>query len=317
MKANQLTAIVLTRNESIHIERCIRSLQRVAGQIFVIDSFSSDDTVHIAESLGAIVVQNTFVNHSRQLNWALENCDINSEWIIRLDADEFLTDELVDELNTVLPTVDHSVTGLSTNYRHYFWGRWIRHGTRYPLTLLRIWRTGYGFADGRWMDEKIQLTEGKIVKLKHDFIHEDLNTLTFFIDKHNGYATREAIELLRKKHALSEPNFGFAPVVARHFNVRVKDKFYSRPYLLWVRSFIYFIYRYIFRLGFLDGRPGLAYHFLQGFWFRFLADMKCVEIEKIAKERSMPIDKAIEFYKTGGTSRGVAHKAKAITSILH
>lgn len=298
MKSQYLTAIILTYNESLHIERCIRSVRKLTDRIFVVDSFSNDDTVALAEKEGATVLQNKFVHHAHQLNWALKNCPIETEWIIRLDADEYLTEELTEELDGILPTLPLPFTALEINYRHYFWGRWIRYGTRYPLPLVRVWRNGCGLADNRMMDEKLLLTGGKIYKLKNDFIHEDLNDLTFFTDKHNSYATREAIELLAKKyrHINQSQKPTDHQISEKHFNLRMKERFYSRPSLIWVRSLGYFVYRYIFRLGFLDGKEGLVYHFLQGFWFRFLADMKSLEIEKLAKEKNISIEEAIYQY---------------------
>lgn len=298
MKNQFLTAIVLTYNESLHIERCIRSLKKLTDRIFVVDSYSTDTTVAIAEREGAIVVQNKFTNSSEQLNWALRTCDIRTEWIIRMDADEYLTEELISELNSVVPGLALPYTGLSIKYRHFFWGRWIRHGTRYPLSLVRIWRAGYGFSNSNWMDEKLLLTQGKIYHLKNDFIHEDLNDLSFFIKKHNGYATREAIDLLKRKYKLSPQDSlrNGQAISEKHFNLKIKETIYSKPFLLWVRSFLYFIYRYFFRLGFLDGKPGLVYHLLQGFWFRFLADMKSLEIERLAKEQGLTIKEAIYRY---------------------
>ncbi len=299
MKNKYLTVIVLTYNESIHIERCIQSIKKLTDNLIVVDSYSTDDTVAIAEKNGAAVKQNRFINHADQLNWAIQNGGVETEWTMRLDADEYLTDELIEELRAVLPVLKSPVNGLAVNYRHYFWGRWIKHGTRYPLTLLRIWRTGYGMAENKWMDEKLVLKEGEIYNLKNDFIHEDLNTLSFFINKHNEYATREAIDLLNKKYHLDSGNYGIenAPVSKRHFNRRMKEKFYSQPSLIWIRSFAYFIYRYFFRLGFLDGKEGFVYHLLQGFWFRFLADMKSIEIERLAKEKKLPITEAIRLYR--------------------
>jgi len=273
-----LAAIILTYNEELHIERCIRSLQDVADEIFVVDSFSTDRTLELAKSMGVTVCQNPWKNHATQFNWGLENCKIQSDWILRMDADEYLSEELKNEIITELPAFPEEVTGLIMNYRHYFLGRWIKHGTRYPIPLLRIWRNGKGNIENKWMDERVVLYEGTTHKLKSDFIHDDLNDISFFINKHNGYASREAIDMLMKEFSLrnlkEEKNKN-----KQHFNLYLKNKFYSNSFLF-VRSFIYFIYRYFFRFGFLDGKQGLIYHFLQGFWYRFLVDAKIYELKK-------------------------------------
>ncbi len=272
-----ITAIILTYNEELHIERCIRSLQVVTNEIIVLDSFSTDRTVVIAKELGAQVLKNKWVNHSVQFNWGIENANITTQWILRMDADEYLSEDLVNELKEKLPILENDVTGLTLNYRHYFCGRWIKHGTRYPIPLLRIWRNGAGKIENKWMDERVVLSEGRTIQLKSDFIHDDLNDLTFFIQKHNGYATREAIDMLNKEYKAYQEE---EPVTSKsHINLYLKNKFYSGSFLF-IRVFVYFFYRYFIRLGFLDGIPGLVYHFLQGFWYRFLVDAKIYELKK-------------------------------------
>lgn len=272
-----ISFIILTFNEEKHIERCIQSILPISQNVYIIDSFSTDSTIKIATDLGAKIFQNPWINYAIQFNWALENCDVPSDWIMRLDADEYLTEELRNEFQDVLPKLSTNVTGLILNYRHYFMGKWIKNGTRYPLPLLRIWRNGKGFIENKWMDERVILKEGVTHKLKSDFIHDDLNDLTFFTTKHNGYATREAIDLLNKEYNfmnsdLSEQSKG-------HFNLYFKNKFYAGSFLFF-RCFVYFIYRYFFRLGFLDGKEGFIYHVLQGFWYRFLVDAKIYELKR-------------------------------------
>ena len=218
-----------------------------------------------------------------------------------MDADEYLSEELVGELKEKLPILEKDVTGLTLNYRHYFWGRWIKHGTRYPIPLLRIWRNGVGKIENKWMDERVVLSEGRTIQLKSDFIHDDLHDLTFFIQKHNGYATREAIDLLNKEYkAYQEED----PATSKsHFNLYLKNKFYSGSFLF-IRAFIYFFYRYFIRLGFLDGIPGLVYHFLQGFWYRFLVDAKIYELKrKFKNDRGEIVEYIKEKFSSPNPSR--------------
>ena len=289
-----ISFIILTFNEEKHIGRCIDGILPLSDKIFIIDSFSTDKTVTIARNKGCIVLQNKWVNYANQFTWGLNACPIDTDWIMRIDADEYLTKELRTELTDKLHFFADDVTGLMLNYRHIFWGRWIKHGTRYPLPLLRIWRSGKGSIEQKWMDERIVLNSGRSEKLDNDFIHEDLNNLTFFINKHNSYATREAIDLLNKKYNL----FGLeqTPGTEMHFNLKMKNKIYSNRRIIWIRSFLYFFYRYFVRLGFLDGKEGLAYHILQGFWYRFLVDMKYIEIEKLAVQNDVSIKEAIYMY---------------------
>lgn len=274
-----ITAIILTYNEEKHIERCIQSILPLTSEIYIIDSYSTDSTVEIALRLGAKVLQNKWINHASQFNWGIKNSHIQTPWVIRLDADEYLTQELRAEMENVLPVLSTTVSGAILNYRHYFMGRWIKNGTRYPLPLLRIWRTGKGSIENKWMDERVVLSEGSTYKLKSDFIHDDLNDINFFISKHNGYATREAIDLLNKEYHFMNNDSADNGANKSHINLVIKNSFYSKS-PLFLRVLVYFIYRYFFRLGFLDGKEGLIYHFLQGFWYRFLVDAKIFELKR-------------------------------------
>ena len=162
---------------------------------------------------------------------------------------------------------------------------WIKHGGYYPTYLLRLWRYGSGKYEERWMDEHVKLEHGKTITFENDFIDDNLNNLTWWTDKHNNYATREAIDLLNIKYKFSSAD-GLNANLSEAQDKRkrwLKENLYTRlP--LFIRPFFYFIYRYIFKLGFLDGIPGLIWHFLQGFWYRFLVDAKVYDIERIARK---------------------------------
>jgi len=285
-----LSFIILTFNEEKHISRCIKSILPVSHNIFIIDSFSTDETVNIATSLGAKVLQNKWINYSNQFNWGIKNSEINTDWIMRLDADEYLSYELQNELKSKLNSIQKDITGLILNYKHYFLGRWIKHGTRYPLPLLRIWRNGVGYIEKKWMDERVILTYGDTMLLQSDFIHDDLNDITYFISKHNGYSTREAIDHINKEYSIFILDEKITSLEKKqHLNLWLKNKFYSKSFLFF-RSFVYFFYRYFIKLGFLDGKPGLIYHILQGFWYRFLVDAKVYELKKKYTKKSDLID---------------------------
>jgi len=116
----------------------------------------------MAQNLGAAVVQHPFVNQARQFQWALDHCAIDTKWVMCLDADEYPEPELVTEISDRLPLLPDDVAGIQLKRRPIFMGRWIRHGTRYPLILLRIWRTGKGRIEQRWMNEHIVVKGGKV-----------------------------------------------------------------------------------------------------------------------------------------------------------
>lgn len=276
-----MAVLILTFNEARHIERAIESIRSIAREVVVVDSFSTDDTVERARRAGARVLQNRFVNYSKQFQWGLDNAGIQTEWIMRLDADEVIEPDLVARIAQDLPRQGADVAGINIDRKHIFMGRWVRHGGRYPLRLLRIWRTKQGRIEDRWMDEHIVVWGGRTVTFPGGFADMNMNDLTFFTDKHNKYATREAIDKLSQRYGLFERDEAFSSdAVSRQAGMKrwMKESVYNRlPF--WVGPTGYFLYRYIFQLGFLDGRSGLIYHFLQGFWYRFLVEAKVVELE--------------------------------------
>jgi glycosyltransferase involved in cell wall biosynthesis len=276
-----LAVIILTWNEERHLERAIRSVEPLASELVVVDSHSSDRTVDIARSLGARVYQHRFINHANQLQWALDNVSLTSAWVMRLDADEYVTSKLRDEIIKKLPGLDVDVTGVILSRRHIFLGRFIRHGGRYPLPLLRIWRKGAARVEQRWMDEHMALLTGHAVNFQHDFCDHNLASITSFIEKHNGYATREAIEALNQKYSFlpRDTILTESKQLSASSKRMLKERFYNRlPFA--VGPLAYFFYRYFIRLGVLDGREGFAYHFLQGFWYRMLVSIKVMEFER-------------------------------------
>lgn len=283
-----LTAIILTYNEEDHIARAIASLRLhgLAEKIYVVDSYSTDDTRRIAERNGAVVVEHPFVNQAQQFQWALDSLSIESPWILRIDADEIIYDDLALEISQAIETASLDVGGFTFNRRHIFMGKWIRYGGRYPLRLLRVWRTGQGSVEDRWMDEHIVLSKGTIENLNGRFEDRNLGDISFFTEKHNRYASREALEILSSKYGLKTPAHA-ALVLSRQakFKRFVKESVYNRlPYQL--TALAYFLFRYLFRFGFLDGPQGLVYHFLQGFWYRFLVGVKTQELEDVVSTLS-------------------------------
>jgi glycosyltransferase involved in cell wall biosynthesis len=276
---NLVSAIILTYNEEKHIERCIRSLQKIADEIFVIDSYSTDATIHIAKTLGAQIYQNPWKNYASQFNWALKNCPIRSEWVWRIDADEYI-EETSRSIRAQIKKQPGTITGIYVRRKIVFLGKELLHGGWYPVWHLKIWRYGKGYCENRWMDEHIKLTEGNSAKIDCTQIDRNLNDLSWWTEKHNAYASREVIDMLDTKYMIFSENqvppnpFGTEEQRKRWLKIR----YANLP--LFVRPLLNFIYRYFFRLGFLDGKQGLIWHFLQGFWYRFLVDSKIYELSR-------------------------------------
>lgn len=288
-----VAVIILTYAEEIHLERALASVAGFAQEVFVIDSFSTDGTVEIARTHGATVLQNPFVNQAKQFQWALETAPITADWVMRLDADEIIEADLAAEIDQRLPELPLDVVGVNLKRKHIFMGRWIRHGGRYPLIMLRIWRKGHARMEDRWMDEHIVVSGGRTVTFDGGFADHNLQDISFFIQKHNKYATREAIEVLNQRlkfmphdHSLSWEGSSYQVALKR----AIKERIYNRiPFE--VSAFCYFLYRYLLQLGFLDGKEGLIYHVLQGFWYRFLVGAKVEELDRAIAGCNDPAEK--------------------------
>lgn len=278
-----LSVIILTYNEEIHIRRCLENIKSIAKDIFIIDSFSTDKTLDIAKEYSQVqILQNKWENnYAKQFNWGLTNAPIRTQWVLRLDADEYLLPDLIAELREKLPLLPLDVNGIIFNRRHIFMDKWMKRGI-YPVKLLRIFRYGKGMCEQRLMDEHIQLTEGKAVEFEHDFCDHNLNNLSWFCHKHVNYAIREAVDLLDIELDLtgaaeSDENKQISKQAQKK---RMKKHQYAKQPLFW-RSFAYFCYRYFLKGACLDGKVGFIWTFLQGWWYRALVDAKIFEIKRI------------------------------------
>lgn len=274
-----LTVIILTFNEEIHIERCLVSAFQVASRVFVVDSFSTDRTVEMAKSRGAQVRQHEFKNHAAQLAWALGNLPIDTEWVMRVDADEVISLALAKEIRGRLSSVGADTNGYLVHRLVCLDGKVIRHGG-ISHWVLRLWRKGTADIEQRWMDEHMVLKSGSAERLKGEYLDDNLNNIAWWTNKHNGYSTREAIDLLNRKHRFLPVTGGGSALTrqARYTRWLKENLYVHLP--LGARAFLFFTYRMIFRLGILDGRAGFVFHFLQGFWYRFLVDVKVWEVER-------------------------------------
>lgn len=270
-----LSLIILTKDEAVNLPICLYSLKGLDAEVFVVDSGSTDNTLEIARSWGCQIYSHEWINHAEQVNWAIKTIPFTTPWLMRLDADERLTHELINELNHELRQPPSQVSGYLVKRRVFFMGRWIRHGGYYPTWLLRVWRIGHAHCESRWMDEHIVLSQGNLGKLKHDIIDENHKGLSFWIDKHNRYSDLEVQDILslNREYSFSAKNNRNSQPSQRRW---VKQNLYARSPLFF-RAFFYFLLRYVIGLGFLDGIPGLIFHILQGFWYRFLIDVKIRE----------------------------------------
>lgn len=275
-----LSVVILTHNEAHNLPDCLASVRGWAGEIFVVDSGSTDETVKIAEAAGATVVHHPFENYAKQRNWAQDNLPFRHEWVFHLDADERVTPELHRAIHTFFQSGQHQqVSGAYFSRRTVFMGRWIKHGGHYPVYHTRLYRRDKGYCENLSYDQHF-LVESPTVKLEGDLIDvltSDLDTWSF---RHIRWAGKESAHTLQRQQetaAQVAADLSGTPIEQRRW---LKKQLFGRVPLLW-RAFGYFFFRYVILLGFLDGKEGLIFHFLQGCWFRFYIDAKIYEQQRV------------------------------------
>ena len=293
---NSITAVILTFNESLHIKRCIDSIRALTDDIVVVDSLSTDNTVQIARENGAMVLERAWENnHSIQFNWALDRLPKENQWIFRVDADEVLTTALVEEIKEAMLNIAPDINGFSCRRHLIFQGHLLRFGGMSNNRVLRLFRFGFGRSEPRWMDEHIEVT-GRVAPLSGAMVDDNRNSLTWWIAKHNNYASRAAVDaLLRERELVDEAGtFDHASNHAMTLSMRMKERVNG---LLpsGLRGITFFIYRYILRLGFLDGPTGYTFYFLQTFWYRNLIDAKVAEVRRYAQQHRVSVRQAVEM----------------------
>ena len=288
-----ITAIVLTYNEERNLKDCLDSINDFVDDIIIVDSISNDKTEEISKNYTSKFYQNKFINQAKQFIWATNNCNIKNEWILRIDADERWTKEGFEELRDIIE--NDKADGVYVKMKIFFMGRFIKHGAFYPNYFLRVYKKSKGTMEDRWMDEHIKV-DGVVVHSNIDVIESNYDrqeNISLWTNKHNGYSTREAVEFLIAKHNLHKID-----TVANFWGNKTERKRWLKENLyfkvpLFLRPIMYFVYRYIFKLGFLDGKEGFIFHTLHAFWYRFLVDTKVYQIEKLAKENNQTIQEVV------------------------
>jgi glycosyltransferase involved in cell wall biosynthesis len=268
-KTSKVSVIILTYNEAENIARSIENTISWAHEVIVLDSYSEDNTVEIAKTLGARVVQRKFDNYSAQRNYAIKEIQLETDWILFLDADEYLSGDLKKEINFELanPTAD----GYYLKRRFYFDGSWVKWGGYYPIWILRLFKKDKGLFQ-REINEHLVL-DGRAAKLENYFADDNQKSIHFWWKKHVEYAKREALLLFYENSSGRELNF---------FGSQAQRKLWIR-YRIWnklpiyFRPFLYFFYRYILRLGFFDG---FIFHFYHGFVYIMMIDTFYMELKK-------------------------------------
>ena len=275
----EVTAIILTKNEEKNIEDCIISIKKLVKRIVVIDSYSIDKTTEIAKINGAEVYNHPFENYSKQFNWGIDNTNIKTKWILRIDADERFTPELCGELESLIE--EHSkddINGIVIEAWLYFMGKKLKYGGSRKKKLM-LFKTGIGRIEERRMDEHTVLSKGQAVIAKNKFLHIDYKDLNTFVKKLNWYATREMQDYFE---------CGFS---VKHFNANDKEiektrlrkmRYYKAP--MFIRCWLLFLYKFFIRGNWRNGKEGMIYSMLYHLFYRLLVDAKIYEQIKFPKE---------------------------------
>ncbi len=282
-----ITAIILTKNEEKNLSFCLESLSGWCQKIFVVDSGSTDKTAAIAARFSAEWVAHPFETHARQWNWALKNLPIQTEWILALDADQQVTSALKEEILCRIPKTPPEISGYYLPRKQIFRGKWIRFGGYWPKYLLKLFRTGSAQCDKNELVDFRFYVSGNPGFLKNILVEHNRkeNEILFWLSKHLQFvellAQEEYLRRYGKPCGNTAPSPGGAPDQAV---LMLKGLWYRLP--LYLRPFLYFTYRFIFRLGFLDGPTGWLFHFLQAFWFRLMVDVRLGELREKRHDHS-------------------------------
>lgn len=272
--------IILTYNEEVHLPRLLSSIAGLHAETFILDSGSTDGTLSIATDAGATILQHPFENHPKQWDFALKNFAVKTPWVICLDADQIVTPELYKQLANFRNEDYKDVNGIYFNRKNFFKGKWIKHGGYYPFYLLKMIRFSVGFSDiNENMDHRLIVPGDTLIWKQGHLLEENLkeNKISFWIEKHNKYSDLLAHEELERMLSIRQqtvkPHFWGTPDERTAW---LKQRWWKMP--RYTRPMLYFIYRIIFKLGILDGRTGIIFHFMQAYWFRLVVDIKIDEL---------------------------------------
>lgn len=258
-----ITGLILTYNEEIHIERCIKSLIKSVDEIIIVDSFSNDKTIKIARKFKKVkIFQRKFIHQANQMNWAMKNLHFKTEWILRIDADEYIDESkknfFINKLN------NKNINGYIITRKIKFLGKIINYGITSPHKTLRLWRKGKAHYPNLSMDEHA-VVKGRISSLNVLIIDDNLYGYNYWIKKHINYSIREANEYLK----FNEKNYKYDR--SKINKLKKNQIYYNFP--IFIRPFLLFIYSYFFKLGFLTGLRGFIFYFSQNLLYRLLVDI--------------------------------------------
>ena len=290
-----VTAIILTYNEEIHIDRCIKSLINIVDEIIIIDSYSTDKTIQKLKKFKKVkIFKNKFINQAKQINWALKNIKFSTKWILRVDADEYLTKPLKDKVIIKLRSNDSDYSGISFNRKIKFKNKEINFGITSPHKTLRIWKKNKGRCLDHWMDEQI-IVNGDVIHINETLIDHNLNSFNWWKKKHINYAKREAINffLMSNVFNIKNENKKDLKKINSHYKNKYNKTMIYYKFPIFIRPIFLFMYSYVLKLGFLNSWQGLVFNLFQVLWYRFLVDINIYKIKKKLKSEKLQFKKVI------------------------
>ncbi len=264
-----VSIVILTYNEEVNIGAALRSVCSWTKEVFVVDSGSTDRTADIARSFpGVRVVQHAFDSYGAQWDWALNHLPLTACWVMKLDADEWVSDSLREEIVRLTRDADCRHSGYYMRFRLRFDNQWLRFGGFHRTWILRLWRRDSGQSDKRPVNEHV-VVHGTVGRLRSYFMHDDRKGISAWLRRHNYYSTEEAREAVGGTQLELTGPAGRRKWFKRHV----------WPYVPW-KPLFYFAYVYFVRLGILDGRAGFRYACLRSFYY-YLIELKKSEMRSV------------------------------------
>ena len=290
----KICAIILTKNEEIHLDRVLKQISKLTDHILIVDSGSKDKTITIAKNYDTEIITKKWINYATQFNFAIEHVKSRYNWILRIDADEYFEDyNLIEKfIQKIRQGFLTKINGISFNRKIEFLGNEIKYGGVFPIKVVRLFKSNYGLCENRWMDEHI-IVNGKIIHENIMIIDDNKNGFEFWLNKHIGYAKREAVDMLFIEYGFTTKNVTLHNNLEASKKRSIKEKYYSKlP--LFLRPGLYFIYRYFVCFGFIDGRIGFLYHFFHALWYRLVVDLFIYKVKSFCNKNGVNINIAIK-----------------------
>jgi glycosyltransferase involved in cell wall biosynthesis len=289
-----LSVLIMTMNEERNIGACLDGVVGWASDIVVVDSGSTDRTLAICAERGIPTRFHAYVDHPSQMRWSMASIPWRHDWLLVLDADRVVTPELRHEIDEMLRGDSGVIHGFYNPHVQYFRQRPVRGLKTHYLQLVR--RARARVDESELVDGRL-IVDGPTGTLRGAIIESNQNELDvdFWIDKHQKYARRIAIEEILRDEQLLSRSEGVRPRLLGNADERMvwlKHVWFRMP--LYVRPVLFFFYRYVLRLGFLDGWNGFVFHAFQAFWFRLLVDVNIAEYRRRLKQNTLSLEQLLE-----------------------